>query len=103
LDYNPNSQEPRTSNLLASPAQVSAWNITKIVDLKSGKKIDFIYDVTSSNPNHSTPLSPAFNKEVSQRSYGLSMGNSVLVQNDISSYFYNMRTGVASVDVEKND
>ena len=101
LDYDPNSQVPRTANLLDSPAQVSAWHITKIVDLNTGKKIDFIYDTTSSNPNHSTPLSPAFNKELSQRSYGLSMSNSVLVQTDPSSYFYNMREGFANVNVVK--
>lgn len=37
---------------LESPAQVSAWHVTKIEDLKTEKKIDFIYETASSNPNH---------------------------------------------------
>jgi len=37
---------------LDSPAQVSAWHISKIVDTYSGKKIIFSYDTTSSNPNY---------------------------------------------------
>lgn len=34
------------------PAQVSAWHITKIEDLKTLKKIDFVYSDIYPNPNH---------------------------------------------------
>jgi YD repeat-containing protein len=53
-----------------SPAQISAWHVTKIEDLKTGKKIDFVYENTSSNPNQGTPNSSIIEK-FAQRSFEL--------------------------------
>ncbi len=54
---NQNLSENQFLNSPNSPAQVSAWHITKIEDTKTGKKIDFIYENASSNPNNAY-LSP---------------------------------------------
>ena len=48
--------------------QISAWHITKIDDLKSNKKIEFLYETTSSNPNGG--ISPtSIIESIAQRSY----------------------------------
>jgi YD repeat-containing protein len=52
------------------PAQVSAWHVTKIEDLNTGKKVDFVYEDSSSNPNQGTPNSVPFAKGA-QRSFEL--------------------------------
>lgn len=49
--------------------QVSAWHISKIEDLNTGKKIDFVYEDTSSNPNDISNSQP-INLSFAQRSYG---------------------------------
>lgn len=49
------------------PAQISSWNITKIDDLNTNKKIDFFYTNTSSNPNPITYNSPF--RKMAQRSF----------------------------------
>lgn len=70
-------------------AQISAWHITKIEDLNTEKKIDFIYENTSSNP---TDLTKA------QRSCGYTtdMGNS----NGNVVYNYNFATQTR-IDLQK--
>lgn len=54
-----------------SPAQISAWHITKIEDTNTGKKIDFIYENTSSNPND-YGLNHSFYFDGAQKSYSYS-------------------------------
>lgn len=87
---------------LDSPAQISAWHITKIEDIKNGKKIDFVYENTSSNPNHIAGSNLAFNEQYAQRSYGYSV-NTQLNTSDPSTYFYssNLLQPTARVDIQK--
>ncbi|MCL9804655.1 hypothetical protein NAT51_03925 [Flavobacterium amniphilum] len=56
--------------LAHSPAQISAWHVTKIEDLKTGKKIDFVYENSSSNPNQGMPNTTIIQK-YAQRSFEL--------------------------------
>jgi YD repeat-containing protein len=93
-------QAPNGVYKVDSPAQISAWHITKIEDLKTGKKIDFIYDITSSNPNHPAGSTAAFDAAKSQRSYGYSTNNTP--QNP-GYLFYNtdLQAPSARVDIQK--
>jgi hypothetical protein len=51
-----------------SPAQISAWHISEIMDMKTEKKIEFIYETTHSNTNGS--LNSGFDFKAAQMSYG---------------------------------
>lgn len=50
-----------------SPAQISAWHISEILDRNSEKKINFIYETTHSNTNGSN--NSGFDFKASQMSY----------------------------------
>jgi hypothetical protein len=106
-DYSINQQFNTHDLLYESPAQISAWHITKIEDLITGKKIDFIYDTTSSNPNG--PNMPnGYNQLLAQRSFEY-ISNNLGNSNDSSPYCfyyssplynYNIITN-ARVDIQK--
>jgi YD repeat-containing protein len=86
----------------SSPAQISAWHITKIEDLKNGKKIDFIYENTSSNPNHPVNSNLYFNPLVAQRTFGYSVSTNTDPQNPITHYYNSdYQTPIARIDVQK--
>ncbi|MEC4050934.1 hypothetical protein OX284_015970 [Flavobacterium sp. SUN046] len=63
-------------NETISPAQISAWHITKIEDLKSGKKIDFVYENTSSNPNSPGGAFQNISQLQAQRTFAYSVNTS---------------------------
>lgn len=85
---------------IGSPAQISAWHITKIEDLRSGKKIEFVYDITSSNPNKDT--NSYFKTSVAEREFSYSY-NTHSGPGDAVGHFYNKDVTVpfASVHVQK--
>jgi len=84
---------------LISPAQISAWHITKIEDLKTGRKIDFEYDTTSSNPNHPAGTAEAFDKKNAQRSFGYS--TNVTPSSEQNFYNSEYQNPVARIDIRK--
>lgn len=85
-----------------SPAQISAWHVTKIEDLKNGKKIDFVYENTSSNPNHPANSNLSFNPLNAQRTFGYSI-NTFTYPQDPLAYYYNdnLQTSIARIDILK--
>jgi len=109
-DYAINQQFKITDLLYASPAQISAWHVTKIEDLKTGKKIDFVYDNTSSNPN-GVGIPYSYNPLLAQRSFEY-VSNLLGAQNDTdvnctyhswdANANYDLNVS-ARVDVQKKD
>ena len=100
-DYSFNQSLTGKSDI-ASPEQISAWHITKIEDLKNGKKIDFVYENTSSNPNHPANSTSYLNNALAQRTFGYSV-NTYPSTADPQQYYYNdnSQTSIARIDVQK--
>ena len=88
---------------IESPAQISAWHISKIDDLKTGKKIDFIYDNTSSNPYYpiNSNSSSPFDVLMAQRIYSYSSNLNYDPQNPLTYIYTESETNTtARIDVQ---
>ncbi|MEO8234767.1 MAG: hypothetical protein ABI549_05080 [Flavobacterium sp.] len=86
-----NDQIGSTTNI--APINISAWHITKIEDLKTGKKIDFVYDTTSSNAYQTVNSQTTLNYSVAQRSYFYYSG-SYIDNYDERSFGFSVKTDV---------
>jgi YD repeat-containing protein len=105
-DYSMNQRLLEDSTPYISPPQVSAWHITQIEDTKTGKKVNFEYDITSSNPNHPNSNS-AFDYGRAQRTYEYIDNPELNVNGSCYYYVPNIAGGnyklnvTARIDVEK--
>jgi len=85
-----------------SPAEISAWHVSMIEDTKSGKKLEFTYENTSSNPNHPAGSAVALDKKLAQRNFGYSV-NTEPDPEDPLTYFYNssISDAMGRIDIQK--
>lgn len=68
-----------------SPAQISAWHISEILDRKNGKKISFVYETTHSNPNPIEGSPTGFDFKAAQLSY---IYNTIPINPDLTGCHY---------------
>ncbi len=91
-----------------SAAQISAWHITSIEDKNTGKRIDFVYENTSSNPNGSNQPS-GLDQLALQKYYEYVSSPQQNPVNNLCSYYSNLNgfwntyslNESARVDVQK--
>lgn len=72
-----------------SAAQISAWHVTSIEDKNTGKRVDFVYENTSSNPNGSNQVN-GFDQLAAQKQYEYISSPQQNPSNTLCSYYSNL-------------